>query len=212
VNQSTAMQMFEAAKTYCETECPEVVDWANSITPDTFKKLKSTNFLTEYCWTVYASGFKASTIEAIFPDLKSAFKEFELDALAKMKSINPVLAIFNNERKANSFLKGSKQIAQEGFSAFKKRLHNEGVDMLEELPGIGPITKFHLAKNLGLADTAKPDVWLNRAADACSSSVEELVDFLSEKYAMSRHTVDVILWRYCADKGLGLGAKRLSSP
>lgn len=196
--------MFESAKAYCEAEHADEVDWANSITPETFKNLRAKRFLSEYCWVVYASGFKVSTIEAIFPNLKSAFKEFELEGLAKMKSIKPVLAVFNNERKASSFLEGSKAIAKEGFSAFKKRLQNAGTDMLEELPGIGPITKFHLAKNIGLADEAKPDVWLVRAADACATSVEELVAFLSDKYGMSRHAVDVILWRYGADKGLGL--------
>jgi hypothetical protein len=76
--------------------------------------------------------------------------------------------------------------------------------MLEKLPGIGPITKYHLAKNIGLVDEAKPDIWLVRAANACSSTVEELVAFLSEKYGMSHHAIDVILWRHGADNGLGL--------
>lgn len=196
--------MFESAKAYCEAEYADEVDWANSITPETFKNLRTKGFLSTYCWVVYASGFKVSTIEGIFPDIKTAFKEFELEDIAKMKSIKPVLAVFNNERKASSFLEGSKNIAKEGFSTFKKRLKNAGIDMLEELPGIGPITKFHLAKNIGLVDEAKPDVWLVRAADACATSVEELVAFLSDKYGMSRHTVDVILWRYGADKRLGL--------
>ena len=196
--------MFESAKAYCEEEHSDEVAWANSITPETFKTLRSKRFLSEYCWVVYASGFKVSTVETIFPALKTAFKEFDLEELARMKSTKAVLAIFNNERKANSFLEGSKAIAQEGFSTFKKRLQSTGIDMLEELPGIGPITKYHLAKNIGLADEAKPDIWLVRAADACSASVQELVTFLSDKYGLSRHAVDVILWRYGADKGLGL--------
>ncbi len=204
MKQATAIRMFEAAKSYCEAEHADEVDWANSINPETFKNLRSKQFLSEYCWVIYASGFKVSIIEAIFPDLQTAFKDFKLEELAKMKSTKPVLAIFNNERKANSFLEGGKVIAKEGFSAFKKRLKNKGIEMLEELPGIGPITKFHLAKNIGLVDEAKPDVWLVRAAAACSGTVQDLVAFLSDKYGMSRHAVDVILWRYGADKGLGL--------
>lgn len=204
MNQANAIRLFEAAKIYCEREHSDEIDWANSINSKTFKNLKSKGFLSQYCWVIYASGFKASIIEGIFPALKTAFKEFELEELAKMRSTKPVLVIFNNESKANSFLVGSKSIAKEGFSSFKKRLQDAGIDMLEELPGIGPITKFHLAKNIGLADEAKPDIWLVRAADACSSTVEDLVAFLSEKYGISRHAVDVILWRYGADKGLGL--------
>lgn len=204
MHKANAIRMFEIAKAYCEKNYADELEWANSISPDTFRNLKSKRFLSEYCWVVYASGFKVSTVESIFPSLRTAFKDFELSALGKMKSIKPVLAVFNNERKASSFLEGSKMIANEGFSSFKERLQQEGIDMLEQLPGIGPITKFHLAKNIGLADAAKPDIWLVRAADACSSTVDGLVNFLSEKYSMSRHAVDVILWRHGADNGRGL--------
>ena len=136
--------------------------------------------------------------------LKTAFKGFDIQTLSRMRSTKPALQIFNNERKTDSFVKGSKAIAEEGFSTYKKRLKKEGLDMLEQLPGIGPITKYHLAKNIGLVDEAKPDIWLVRAAEASNVSVNELVEFLSKKYSMSRHAVDVVLWRYGADKGLGL--------
>ena len=199
-----ASRMFEDAKKYCEENYPDELEWANGINAKTFKNLKSKQFLTEYCWVIYASGFKVSTVETVFPDLKKAFKGFDIKALSRMRSIRPALQVFNNERKASSFLMGSKAIAEEGFSTFKKRLKKEGVDMLEKLPGIGPITKFHLAKNIGLVDEAKPDIWLERAAEANNASVNELVKFLSKKYSMSRHAVDVVLWRYGADKCLGL--------
>ncbi len=204
MRQDIAIRMFETAKSYCRENYPDELAWAKSISPETFRNLRSKRFLSEYCWVVYASGFKVATVESIFPDLRTAFKNFELAYLARMRSLKPVLDVFNNKRKANSFLEGSKLIAREGFSAFKKRLKEKGVDVLEQLPGIGPITKYHLAKNIGLVDEAKPDIWLVRAADACLSTVEELVAFLSVKYGLSRHTVDVILWRYGADKGLAL--------
>lgn len=204
MQKSKASQLFEAAKAYCEENYQEELNWAYSITPDTFKNLRSKRFLSEYCWAVYAAGFKYSRIQAVFPRIRRAFKEFELVSLARMRSIEPALAVFHNTRKARSFLEGSKLIAREGFSVFKKRLSEQGVDMLEELPGIGSIAKFHLAKNIGLVDAPKPDIWLVRAASACSSTVDELVDFLSAKYKISRHVVDVILWRYGADQWLGL--------
>lgn len=204
MNQKIAIKMFEEAELYCEKNHPDELIWAKGIGPETFKNLKAQQFLAEYCWVVYASGFKVSTVKSIFPNLKKAFKDFELETLARMKSIKEALSVFNNERKASCFLNGSKMIADEGFSVFKKRLKNEGIDMLELLPGIGPITKFHLAKNIGFVDEAKPDIWLVRAAEVCDSTVEELVAFLSEKYKLSRNTVDVILWRHCADKGVVL--------
>ncbi len=185
-------------------EHPEVLDWAENVNQDTFKWLKSKEFLDEYCWVIYASGFRVAVIEAKFPLLRKAFKDFDLTALARMRSLKAVLDVFNNERKAECFLAGSKVIADEGFAKFKRRLKDQGVCVLETLPGIGPITKFHLAKNIGLVDEAKPDIWLVRAAKECSASVDELVTFLSKRNQMSRHVVDVTLWQYGADKNLGL--------
>lgn len=202
MNKSKALEIFEAAKIYCEDHYADELIWAKSISSQSFANLKSKQFLAEYCWVVFASGFKVSTIEAIFPQLKEAYKNFDLEPLSRMRSIRPVLEIFNNERKAKAFLEGSKSIAREGFSNFKKRLRKEGIDMLEELPGIGPITKLHLAKNIGFVDEAKPDVWIVREADLCSSTPKELVEFLGEMYGLSNHVVDVILWRYGADKKL----------
>jgi len=193
---------FKKARMYCEKEFPEELQWAKEISPNTFKYLKSKNFLSEYCWVVYVSGFKVEIIKAKFPKLKIAFKDFDLDSLSRMRSINQALKIFNNEIKANCFLKGSKTIYEEGFSNFKKNLKNNGVDYLEKLPGIGPITKFHLAKNIGLIDAEKPDIWLVRVADEYNATVSEIVDFLSKKNLLSRHVVDVILWRYLAENGL----------
>jgi hypothetical protein len=204
MNHVKVLMMFKVAKSYYEENYPSEPAWAKSISSKTFRNMRSKQFLSHYCCVVYANGFKEAIIEALFPTLRTAFKEFDLSALARMRSLKTVLKVFNNERKANSFLKGCKLIADEGFSVFKKRLRKEGVDMLEHLPGIGKITKYHLAKNIGLVDEAKPDIWLVRAANACSSTVEELVIFLSKKYKMSRHTVDVILWRYGAGKGLEL--------
>ena len=193
---------FEKARKYCEGKIPEEIEWAKGIGPNTFKHLKSKTFLSEYCWVVYASGFKVEIIESKFPELKIAFKNFDLAALSRMRSIKQVLKVFNNETKANCFLNGSKAIFQEGFSNFKRNLNSNGVDYLEKLPGIGPITKFHLAKNIGLVDIEKPDIWLVRIAEKYNSTVTEVVDFLSEKNRLSRHVVDVILWRYLADNGL----------
>ena len=180
--------------------------WAQGVNADTFKRIKSKKFLRHYCWVVYVSGFSFERVESKFPELETAFKDFDITALSKMRSIKPVLKVFGNKRKAKCFLEGAKMIAKEGFGTYKKRLKKGGVDALEEeLPGIGPTTKFHLAKNIGLADTAKPDRWLERAADKSkAASVDELVDYLSKKFDLSRHVVDVVLWRYGVDKELSM--------
>ena len=179
--------------------------YRGALNADTFKKIKSKKFLRHYCWVVYASGFSFKTVNSKFLELETAFKDFDITALSKMKSIKPVLKVFGNTRKANCFLKGAKMIGDEGFGTYKKRLKQKGINALEELPGIGPITKFHLANNIGLADTAKPSKWLERAARFCNAdSVEELVDYLSKKSDSSRRVVDIILWRYGVEEALSM--------
>jgi len=133
-------------------------------------------------------------IESVFPDLKVAFKNFEPGALSRMRSLRTVLDVFGNKRKASNFHEGAKAVIEEGFSRFKARVRQGGPEVLLELPGIGPITRDHLAKNIGLADVAKADIWLERAAATCGCSVFELCAYLSDELGESQHTVDVAIW------------------
>lgn len=72
------------------------------------------------------------------------------------------------------------------------------VEFCEGLPWIGPITKYHLAKNLG-ADFAKPDVHLNRLADWEGVTAQQLCERLARETGYRAATIDLILWRACAD-------------
>jgi hypothetical protein len=69
---------------------------------------------------------------------------------------------------------------------------------LESLPWIGPITKYHAAKNFGL-DVAKPDVHLQRLADREGCTVQQLCERLAAEVGLRVATVDTVLWRACAD-------------
>lgn len=75
---------------------------------------------------------------------------------------------------------------------------NDKVDGLSKLPWIGPVTRYHLAKNLG-ADTAKPDVHLERLARRDRTTTQTLCRRLARKTGYRVATVDSILWRACAD-------------
>lgn len=200
-NKSTALKLWSNALAHIESTDPESLEWARSVGPETFANLKSKGFLGKYCYVVYASGFKASTIQSYFPDLQKAFKEFDLKELAHMRSIRKPLEVFGNERKASNFLRGAQAIGSEGYSAFKLRLLNGGADVLEQLPGIGPITKLHLAKNIGLLDVAKADIWLVKAAAICGfGDVQEFVELLHKETGESRHVVDVVIWTLGKDE------------
>lgn len=66
------------------------------------------------------------------------------------------------------------------------------------LPWVGPITKYHLAKNFG-GNFAKADVHLKRLADAEDSTAQDLCERLATATGYRASTIDLILWRACAD-------------
>lgn len=72
------------------------------------------------------------------------------------------------------------------------------VEFCGSLPWIGSITKYHLAKNFG-AQVAKPDVHLKRLADREGVTAQALCERLSAATGHKVATVDVVLWRACAE-------------
>ncbi|RWP64894.1 hypothetical protein [Mesorhizobium sp.] len=72
------------------------------------------------------------------------------------------------------------------------------IEFCASLPWIGGITKYHLAKNFG-ADVAKPDVHLQRLADREGVTAQFLCDRLASETGYRAATVDVVLWRACAN-------------
>ena len=74
---------------------------------------------------------------------------------------------------------------------------NDKIEYLDSLPMIGPITKYHLARNLGI-DCAKPDRHLVKLAKYFGyPSVQQMCEDISKESGYRIGTVDVILWRYC---------------
>lgn len=68
--------------------------------------------------------------------------------------------------------------------------------ILDELPWIGPITKYHLAKNLGF-QVAKPDRHLVRIAKHFGyRDVQVMCAEIGNSTGDSIPVVDLILWRY----------------
>jgi hypothetical protein len=85
---------------------------------------------------------------------------------------------------------------QEWFNELKtKKTLNEQLVFLESLPWIGPITKYHLARNLGI-DVAKPDRHMVRVAHHFNlPNIQKMCEAISLKTGERVGTVDVIIWR-----------------
>jgi 3-methyladenine DNA glycosylase Tag len=192
--------LFCDSFSYVVENRPNELKWAYNCSKEKFKDLTSQTFLSEYTWVVYTAGFDVRKIEKIFPKLRKTFHYFDLDKMAQTRCLNNILKIFKNQNKANWVIKGAKFIKNIGFDLFKELLLKSGVDYLECLPGIGSITKNHLARNIGYASVPKNDIWIMRLTELLGADNHlHLVNYLSDQFHEKAGTVDAILWRFCRD-------------
>lgn len=125
---------------------------------------------------------------------RAALPIFErcMDAL---RAGNSAKTVFGHKEKAAAI----DEIWRRRRSLFRKlKKADDLIEFSARLPWLGPVTKFHLAKNLG-ADVAKPDVHLNRLAESEGMTAQELCDRLASQTGYRASTIDLILWRACAD-------------
>lgn len=172
------------------------IEWQESVN---IELLTESNFLQEYAWVTLSSGMKEQIIRNIFERFSQVFFKWES---AKIISDNTptcrqlALQLFANRNKVNAIITTSRIISKFGFPEIKKLIKTNPYDTLRGLPYIGPVTYFHLAKNIGI-QVAKPDRHLTRfAADFGFPNVQELCSFLSYKTGDSIPVIDIVLWRY----------------
>jgi hypothetical protein len=197
-----AEKFFRKAKSYVARKYrSDLKEFRRINVPETFLRMRQQDFLWNYAWVVYATGYRETNLDKKFPAIEKAFKGFKLEEVANMGSLRPVLKVFNNKSKATGVRDGARAISKEGFGDFKQRMLREGPSGLEELPWIGPITKNHLAGNIGLADVPKCDHWIMRIARLLGYRPLVLIDELSGKFKENKRVVDLILWGYCVKFG-----------
>lgn len=168
------------------------VEWAQSVTtPATPEDL-----WREYAWVVINSGMKNQVAQKIWDRVRPEVEEG-----------GRATSVFGHRQKAAAI--------DEMWTCRKSRYEHfvhlatmQGiaadtlVNWCWRLPWIGPITKWHLAKNLGV-ECAKPDRWLERVAAATSETVQELCTRLSVESGDRVATVDLVIWGAC-NLGLAL--------
>lgn len=147
----------------------------------------ATDFGLRVSYVILNGGMKWTVAQDIWDRMKPSLIEFgevgtTFGHLGKKKSIDRVM-----ESRAVYFAEFQKTW-EEG--------REQVIEFCETLPHIGVITKFHLAKNLGV-DCAKPDVWLERVARKSRESVQELCARLSEESGERVAVVDFVIWKAC---------------
>ncbi len=147
--------------------------------------------LQEAAWVILNSGFRFTVAKKVWPAVRSAFNGFlpeKVDASclpAALRALNhegKMQAIVEIARLVQTDLEGILRDAQDPLK-------------LRRLPFIGPITCYHLAKDLGV-DTIKPDVHLKRAAAAVGMDPFQLCQNIKDAIGDRLVVVDAVLWRY----------------
>ena len=88
------------------------------------------------------------------------------------------------------------------FEEFRSQKDGDLPDWLKKkkLPYIGPVTRYHAARNLGL-DVAKPDRLMERIAKKTREKVQPLCERLAKASGDRVGTVDAVFW-YAASCGI----------
>lgn len=171
-------------------------------------------FAYEVFYVICVAGFKQDYAKRMCENIINLIEE-KNDII----DINDLNKIYGNKNKVKSIFNvwENRKIYQEKFYSLTNI--DDKVNYLGTLPYIGNITKFHLARNLGL-NFVKYDIWIQRLGvalygdenlvnlvnntkllpeikKACDIMFENLFNLTLEKKGF----IDVVLWRAC-QKGL----------
>jgi hypothetical protein len=145
-----------------------------------FDEVSPNFFFIEYVWVVHATGFNAKVVAKMLPRLRAAYGLAEdgggWDGLGKEpveSMLARVLPVCNNPQKAKAVHSTARLMVDtmfpvnvletESWEDFRgTRLSSP--ELLTRLPYVGRITCHHLARNIGLLGSVKPDLHLVRLA------------------------------------------------
>lgn len=160
-----------------------------------FEKVDTLYFWQNAAHVILNSGMRAVVIAKVWPAISEAFGEWE-NLAYPVGAVEQALKVFNNRPKIEAIAKTAELLRQANWEALKDEIRREGVIALQQFPFIGPITSYHLAKNIGL-DVAKPDRHLVRMAQACGyDDVQVFCRAIAAGAGDSVPVVDIVLWRY----------------
>lgn len=163
-----------------------------------FESVTEEEFLSQLAWVILASGMKEAVVRAKYPGVESSFFSWDVSEILAHGNAccTEALASFGHRGKIHAILEGVEKVDREGWHHLKRRVSHHPISVLQEFKFIGPITSFHLAKNMGLP-VAKPDRHLVRIATAVGySDVQRFCRDLSGESGDSVPVVDIVLWRY----------------
>jgi hypothetical protein len=172
------------------------ISWQQNID---FGKMNEGAFIKELAWVILSSGMKEQTIRNVFSKLTPIFNNWQSAKMIHEQREDcyfKALRIFNHPGKISAIIDSIEVINSIGYNRLKRRIRRSPLETLQRFPYIGPVTVFHLAKNIGV-QVAKPDRHLVRIAQ--SDGYDDVQDFcrnISKVHGDSVPVVDIVLWRF----------------
>jgi hypothetical protein len=164
----TARQTVSAARFGFESEWQRSVIGQEFLEPD---------LLREAAWVILCSGFNERVVRRHFDAISLCFCDWssaEYIVSRADRCWSTAMAVFGSARKITGILQVCGYVNKQGFSSLCFRIRANPIQELNKLPFIGPVTSYHLAKNLGI-DVVKRDRHLVRlASDLGFDSPEEM--------------------------------------
>jgi hypothetical protein len=175
----------------CVKRCPE--------------EISESYFLRELAWVILSAGMAEYVVRIKFPSISAAFLEWEsartISDNAK-ECIAHALQHFRHEGKIRAIASAADKLsAASSFDVIMREILRDPVQQLQSFAYIGPITAFHIAKNIGFR-VAKPDRHLDRLARSNGfESVEQFCGVIASYLGEDIRLVDSVLWRYATIHG-----------
>lgn len=154
------------------------IEWVSKL--PNIKNIDKITFFREYVWVVINSGMKNQVAERIFQNFWIDNTHFNFESVRHPHKNKSIKQVYNRlDFYFNQFLQSKNKLK-----------------FLESLPHIAKITKYHLARNLGL-EVAKPDRHLVRIAEYFNyNDVQKFCKKISILVHEKIGVVDLIFWRF----------------
>lgn len=172
----TTEQYLDAKTSVCEAGYAAEIRWASSIEPCGGPM----EFASEAIWVILNSGMKEQVARGIWTRMQRV--------LVRGESASTVFGHAGKCSAIDTIWGGMVDL----FADFEAA--DDKVAWCETLPWIGSITKYHLAKNLGV-DCCKPDRHLIRMAEWGDETPDQLCARLAAATGDRIAAVDTVLWR-----------------
>lgn len=163
------------------------------------QSLSESDFLRELAWVVLSAGMAERVVRLKFAAVSEAFLFWSSAAEISAREENCVelaLQHFGHKGKIGAIAAAARLVADAPFAALRERILVNPLTELQRFSYIGPITAFHLAKNIGV-QIAKPDRHLTRLCNAAGfEQAGELCQCIASFVGDDISKVDTVLWRF----------------